>query len=268
MGKERDMEHSFAICAYGDSPYLESCIKSLTGQSVESEIIICTSTPSDYIDMMGEKYDIPVYVRQGAKGIGYDWNFAYGKAKGRLVTIAHQDDMYHHDYTKVLLENKKKYPDMSVFTTASATIKNGKLEKVDNIAIVKGILRIPLRIPAINNIKVVKKAAITLGNPIICPSCTYDRELCGENIFNTDYRFVLDWELLHRLAEKPGRFICVEKPLIMYRVHSDSATGHAISDSTREREESEMFDRSLPQPLSDIVKNAYKKSYSAYEIEE
>lgn len=259
------MKHSFAICAYGDSPYLEGCIKSLVGQSVESEIILCTSTPSDYISMLAEKYGIPVYVRQGAAGIGYDWNFAYGKTTGQLVTIAHQDDMYHHDYTKILLDTKAKYPDMSVFTTASATIKNGKLEKVDNVAVVKGLLRTPLRIPALNSHTAVKKAAITLGNPIICPSCTYDRTLCGENIFNAEYRFVLDWDLLYRMAEKPGRFICIEKPLIMYRVHADSATGRAINDRTRETEESLMFDNALPQFISGIVKKVYKKSYGAYE---
>ncbi len=258
------MKHSFAICAYGESPYLESCIRSLTAQSMESEIIICTSTPCEHISMLAGKYDIPVFVREGAPGIGYDWNFAYSKASGQLVTIAHQDDMYHHDYTKTLLEAARKYPDMSIFTTASATIKNGQLVRVDNIAIIKALLRLPLRIPALNGYTAVKKAALTFGNPVICPSCTYNRQLCGEHIFNTGYRFVLDWELMRRMAQRPGRFICVEKPLIMYRVHADSATGRAIGDRTREREESLMFDEALPQFLSEIVKKAYRRSYGAY----
>ena len=41
-------EHVYAIPAYGDSPYLESCIRSLKGQSSPSPILLCTSTPSPY----------------------------------------------------------------------------------------------------------------------------------------------------------------------------------------------------------------------------
>lgn len=261
------MKHTFAISAYGDSPYLESCLKSLVAQTVPSEIILCTSTPSDYISMMAEKYSVPVYVRTDeSKGIGYDWNFAYSKASGDLVTIAHQDDMYHHDYTKVLLETKKKYPDMSLFTTSSFTIKNGKLIWFGGPEIVKKLLRIPLRIPAFNDARGVKLAAITLGNPIMCPSCTYDKNLCGENIFDTRYHFVLDWDALYRLTAKDGRWVCVERPLIMYRVHEGAATSSAIKDNVREKEESLMFDRLLPDSISSVVKKLYKKSYDAYNL--
>ena len=41
--------HTFAICAYKDSPYLEACIRSLKSQTVPSEIICTTSTPSRYL---------------------------------------------------------------------------------------------------------------------------------------------------------------------------------------------------------------------------
>ena len=39
-------EHSFVIPAYKDSPYLESCVKSLLHQTVKSELVIATATPS------------------------------------------------------------------------------------------------------------------------------------------------------------------------------------------------------------------------------
>ncbi len=38
-------EHTFVICAYRESPYLEECIQSLRGQTVASEILMVTSTP-------------------------------------------------------------------------------------------------------------------------------------------------------------------------------------------------------------------------------
>ena len=89
--KEKKL-HTFAICAYGDSPYLEECMASLACQRQKSEIICCTSTPSPYIEGLAEKYRIPLYVREGESGIREDWLFAYRKASGDLVTIAHQDD--------------------------------------------------------------------------------------------------------------------------------------------------------------------------------
>ena len=57
-----NMVHTFAICAYGESPYLEECIQSLLNQKTESKILIATSTPNSQILEMGEKYDIPIFV--------------------------------------------------------------------------------------------------------------------------------------------------------------------------------------------------------------
>lgn len=52
MTKEHvNTNHTFAICAYKESPYLEECIiHHLWNQTVKSEIFIATSTPNKYID--------------------------------------------------------------------------------------------------------------------------------------------------------------------------------------------------------------------------
>lgn len=115
--------HTFAICAYGNSPYLEECMASLACQGCGSEVICCTSTPSPYIYRLAGKYGIPVYVREGKSNIRQDWLFAFEKAAGELVTIAHQDDRYGKDYGKTLLAMYRKYPDMTVFCSDYATIR-------------------------------------------------------------------------------------------------------------------------------------------------
>ena len=46
--------HTFAICAYKESPFLEECIQSLLGQTIPSTIIIVTSTDNAYIQNMAE----------------------------------------------------------------------------------------------------------------------------------------------------------------------------------------------------------------------
>lgn len=71
----QNTDHTFAVCAYKESPYLESCIKSLVNQKVKSNIIVCTSTPCEFIENMAKKYDLPYYVREGKSDICDDWNF-------------------------------------------------------------------------------------------------------------------------------------------------------------------------------------------------
>ena len=72
--------HTFAVCAYGESPYLEECVQSLLAQKVRTRILIATSTPNSYIYGIGEKYGIPVHINHGEKGLAGDWNFAYSCA--------------------------------------------------------------------------------------------------------------------------------------------------------------------------------------------
>ena len=120
---QQEIIHTFAVCAYKDSPYLEECLRSVTSQTVKSEVICCTSTPSSYVRELTARYQVPLYVRDGASNIREDWMFAYGKAQGRFVTIAHQDDRYRSDYAEKLLKAWKKYPDLLLFASDYLTIR-------------------------------------------------------------------------------------------------------------------------------------------------
>ncbi|MDO4277465.1 MAG: glycosyltransferase family 2 protein [Lachnoclostridium edouardi] len=258
-------KHTFAICAYGDSPYLEACMKSLVSQSVKTNIILCTSTPSQYIEKLAAQYKIPVYVRQGESDIQDDWNFAYDKADSPLVTIAHQDDMYGKDYVKTLLKYYGKYPDMTLFTTDYVTVKERDLKGKKLVEWVKVILRLPLRNPKWNHFTWVKKAALMFGNSICCPACTYQKKILGDHLFQSEFRYTLDWDTLLSLAERKGRFICVERPLIYYRVHSGATTKKWIQNNKRSEEELAMFAKFWPKPAVQALEYFYKKAYGAYE---
>ena len=96
-------DHTWVICAYRESPYLEECIRSLLEQGVKSGIRIATSTPCACIAALAEKYGLEVFVNRGKSGISGDWNFALGTAETELVTIAHQDDTYEPEYTQEML---------------------------------------------------------------------------------------------------------------------------------------------------------------------
>ena len=136
------MKHTFAICAYKESPYLESCVSSLINQSEPSDIIICTSTPNELIDSISKKYGLDVYIRNGVSSLKDDWNFAVDTAvyarKAELVTVAHQDDVYRKDYVRELMRAEENYPDMILFTSGSCTIdKDGKWEEDEEVIMPK-----------------------------------------------------------------------------------------------------------------------------------
>lgn len=258
--------HTFAICAYGDSPFLGPCIRSLKAQSEPSPIIVCTSTPSPYITALANAYQIPVYVREGESDIQADWNFAYRMADADYVTIAHQDDLYQKDYSKLLLAARKKYPDMTVFTGGYLVVKNGRLARFEKVEFIKRFLRLPLRLKPLCHLKAVKMSALRFGNAICCPACAYHKTVLGEELFHSPFRFALDWDTLWELAKRKGRFICVERPILYYRVHEGAATKASIQDESRAREETLMFNRLWPEPVARILMRFYCKAYDQYEI--
>ena len=270
---QQEIIHTFAVCAYKDSPYLEECLRSVTSQTVKSEVICCTSTPSSYVRELTARYQVPLYVRDGASNIREDWMFAYGKAQGRFVTIAHQDDRYRSDYAEKLLKAWKKYPDLLLFASDYLTIrmteKEGEMKAIPEpfnmVWLVKKILRLPLRFHFLADRTWIKRSSVWFGNSICCPSCTYNKEQIGDDMFHSEYDFALDWDNLYELAGKKGRFICSEKPLIAYRVHAAATTKACIEDNRRTKDEMAMFEKMWPGWLVKILMHFYKIGYKSYE---
>lgn len=184
------------------------------------------------------------------------------------MTIAHQDDVYRSDYTKELYQAFAKYPDMSVFVSDYMTLKmterGMKTECFNKVWLVKKILRMPLRLKLLSGLRPVKRSSVIFGNSLCCPACTYQKELAGEEMFRSRYDFALDWDNLYKLAGQKGRFICVEKPLIAYRVHEGATTKACIEDNRRTKDEMAMFEKMWPGWLVKILMHFYVKAYDEY----
>lgn len=254
----------FAICAYQDSPYLKACIRSILGQDYPTKAILCTSTPSPYLEEMANRYGLPLYVREGESNIRDDWNFAYQMADARLVTIAHQDDCYRSGYVRTLVNNYYRFKDMTLFSSDAITVKEGRPVPWERLRLVKKLLRLGLRSPYLNHLPWVKKSALMFGNSICCPSCTYNKERLGDVLFTSDFQFVLDWDQLLALAELPGRFICAEEPLLFHRIHREAATSACMETQVRGMEEAQIFARLWPAPAVRLLMKAYGRAYGAY----
>ena len=253
--------HTFVICAYKESQYLEECIKSLKAQTVKSNIILSTSTPCEYIQNMASKYNIEVFVNDGKTGIGPDWNYAVSKAKTDYVTVAHQDDVYDERFVECVKEAVDKNDDIIMLFTNHKEIRNGKVVKNNINLNIKLIMTFPLRF--FKKSKFIKKLMLYFGNPISCPSVTLNTSIVGKRPYREDMNSNIDWGTWIDFIEKEGSFIYLRPCLTYHRVHSESETTKCINSNKRIQEDYEMFCRFWPKWFAKFIMIFYKHSVKA-----
>lgn len=235
--------HTFIIPAYKDSIFLEECIKSLKQQTIQSNIYIATSTPSEFINDIAKKHAIKVLINEHGGSMYKDWNFAYQSCKTKYLTLAHQDDVYLPDYTAKCLhfaEKNKNANTLIVFTDYNELITHTK-KKISLVIMVKKLLLCGFLFK--NNIKskCIKKGILSFGNTISCPTVMFNVENIGSFSFSDQFRYNLDWEAWLRLANMNGKFIYINRKLMFHRIHSESQTTIQIQDNNRIIEEERIF---------------------------
>lgn len=258
---EKFENHTFVISAYKESEYLEELIKSLKEQTLKSNIIISTSTPNDYIKGLAQKYDLELFINNGKKGIGPDWNFAVSSAKTKFVTVAHQDDLYEKNYTEEVFKAVSKNDDVIMLFTNHKEIRNDQVAKKNINLIVKAILTFPIRI--FKRPRFVKRLIFRFGNPVCCPSVCLNTEIVGKSPYREDMKSNIDWGTWIDFADKKGSFIYLQKILTYHRVHSESETSKCINDNKREEEDYEMFCRLWPKWFAKFIMIFYKHAQDA-----
>lgn len=259
-------EHTFVICAYKESPYLEACILSLKKQAVKSSIIMVTSTDSPFLHTMAEKYRIPLFINDGEGGITQDWNFGLSKVKTPLATIAHQDDFYCRSYTKRVLEkvNASRRP-LLVFTDygeirGKRWVKNSRLLKI------KRMMLIPLEHSVLAGNRLVRRGILAFGNPISCPTVTYYMPNLPDPVFSDGFLCSEDWEAWEKISREKGEFLYCREILVYHRIHEDSTTSMVIGKTGRSEEDYQMFLKFWPGPIAKILTTLYASSEKSNEL--
>lgn len=259
-------EHTFAICAYKESPYLEECIKSIMGQKTPSEVIMITSTPNAHIDELCKKYNIPLTINEGECGIVQDWNFAYKTADTKYVTIAHQDDVYLPDYTMEMLEKVKQADDTLIGFTDYAELREGIVTTQNQMLKIKRMMLMPLKVTQFQKSIFVRRRILSLGCPICCPSVMFTKENLPDVVFEKGYRSDEDWQAWEKLSKCKGTFSYVDKILMYHRIHEESETSIIIGDNARTTEDYEMFCKFWPRLIAKLLVKFYSKSQKSNEL--
>jgi len=230
-------------------------------QTQNSEVFIATSTPSDYLREMADRYSIPLYIGTHKSGIGRDWNYAYAQAKADFVTITHQDDIYLPTYTERVMERVAAAHNPIMAYTDYAELRDGVEVTNNTLLKVKRLMNAALIPQWAQGSRLIRNRVISLGSPISTPSVTYNKKRFPDLAFDSEMGTNLDWDMWQRLAVEPGQFVYVPYILMQHRIHPDSETSAGISGGYRQAEDFEMFSRFWPAPVAKQLAKQYARSY-------
>lgn len=250
-----EAQHTFVVCAYGESPYLKECVQSLLAQTVKSQILIATSTPNALIQGVASEFSLPVFVNEGEKGITGDWNFAMSCADTKYVTIAHQDDLYEPTYLEKILARAEKSKNPIVIFTEYYEVRNGERVEKNRLLKIKRLLNTGFRLSSRS--RWMRLRVLSLGNSICCPSVTFCADACKDFRFDAQFRFACDWDAWDRLARGKGDFLYISERLMGHRIHEDSETTKLTAGSRRAEEEYAMFCRYWPKWIARKLSGFY-----------
>lgn len=257
--------HTFVVLAYKESEFLEDCIKSVTNQKYPSEVIIATTTPNNHITQIADKHKISIIVGKHTN-IGGDFDFAKNLAKTELVTIAHQDDIYDFEYSKIIIKNYKLYPDASIIFTDYYEIRNNKKEAANKNLKIKRILLKSLSIKKLCSFTFIKRLPIRFGDAISCPAVSFVSGNVPKNLFASDYKANVDWFAWEKLSKLPGRFVFINKILMGHRIDETTETTKIINSGIRTKEDFDIYTKFWPEPIAKIFTQTYKKSEKSNEL--
>ncbi len=251
-------DHTFVICAFQESPYLEACICSLLRQHIPSQILITTSTPNDYIFTLADTYSIPVFINQEETGIAADWNFALSSAHTPLITLAHQDDIYEPEYVDTMLHCINRAESPLLFFSGYYEIKNNTRCNNAFLPKLKKVLCFPIWL--FPHSIFARRCSLSFGNCICCPSVTYVGDVIKSDLFQPGLKSNLDWLKWEELSRHKGSFVYFPMPLMGHRIHEGSETSHLLQGNLRTEEDYQVFLKFWPKPVAELLTKVYSNS--------
>lgn len=253
-----ELLHTFMICAYKESDYLEECIQSCINQVSVNEgksiVSLYTSTPNTFVQELCDKYGIEMLTKPGG-GIGKDWNNSLSFVKTKYATIAHQDDVYLPEYgSKVIAAFERKAHCNIVFSDYSEINADSSLRSRNiNLVIKTSALYVMTLLP----LKIYQRRIYAFGNFICCPAVSYNMTRLQDFRFDESLKMTLDWDAWERIMRREGSVQYVSDKLIYHRIHQASETTANTKNHTREKEEHAMYCRYWGHHIANLLMKLY-----------
>ena len=257
--------HTFVVLAYKESPFLEECIKSVLNQSVKSKVVIATTTKNKYIDGIAKRYNLDVIIGKHTS-IGGDFDFALSCGKTKLVTIAHQDDIYDYEYAKEVIENYYMYNNSLIIFSDYFEIRDDIKVYSNNNLKIKKILLSGLFLKSLSGVKLLKRNALRFGCSICCPSVTFVKDKLPKQVFECDMKSDVDWFAWEKLSKLNGKFLFINKKLMGHRIDESTTTTDIINQGIRTKEDLYMLKKFWPDFLAKKINRFYRKSENSNNV--
>ncbi len=258
--------HTFVICAYKESAYLEECILSLQRQTIPSHILMVTSTPCDFIQRLADQYHIPLFVNTGKSGITEDWNFGLEQVQTHYATVAHQDDTYEPTYAQRILEAMGQVKQPIIAFCDYSELREGIKVYDNKLLHIKKLMLKPLKPAWTWSKRWIRRRVLSLGDPICCPAVTFDLSYIQKPVFVPGFRSCEDWQAWEMLSRLKGSFIYIAEPLMSHRIHQESATTAILGDNARVEENYIMYCKFWPKPIAKLINHFYTSSEDSNQL--
>ena len=258
-------KYEFVITAHGESPHLESCIRSVLAQTTLPDVIaLSTSTPSRFLESLAKRYQLELRCNPVPSKIGANWNFAYTATRARWVTLGHQDDLYRPQYSAAMLSAMQRYPDALIaFCDSTEHLEDAEIPPSLNLVVKRRLTDRAFRGEEVISSGRDKMKLLAWGNPVCCPSVMFNRQRLANFAFSELMQSNLDWDAWTNLAGADGKFIYVNQRLVSKRVHRGSETSALLQNRIRQTEDRYMFGRHWPAPVAAAIAMFYKLGYIA-----
>jgi hypothetical protein len=250
---------------YRAAPNLDALVESLRGQAGDrSEILLASSTPFAELDAFAKRHALPLHINPQHTNIAADWNYALAAAQTKLVTIAHQDDLFAPSYVDRLRSALLRHPGALIaFCDYSEHTPLGTRPININLRIKRALRERAFGARECITDPRDKMRLLSLGNPICCPSVMFDRSALANFSFSGGFQTNLDWMAWLELARRPGAFVYVRERLVSKGIHAASETTATIANRSREREDRALFGTLWPRPVAVVLATLYRLGYRA-----
>lgn len=260
MSKDISNLHTFVVCAYRESQYLEECVCSVLNQKCKSTVVMSTATPNAHIEEIARKYNLELFVSEGPSSIANDWNFAVECANTELVTLAHQDDIYEQEYSEKIVDAYQKAKGPIIVFSDYSELRNGIKVKTNRLLKIKRIMLFPLRFSCAGKSRFVRRRILSFGSAICCPAVTLVRTRIPRPLFENNMKSNIDWQAWELLSRRDGSFVYVPERLMAHRIHKESTTSSLLIDNARREEDLMVFKKFWPDWIARMIEKIYQLS--------
>jgi glycosyltransferase involved in cell wall biosynthesis len=231
---------TFAIPYYRGLEYLEKALRSLQEQSNPNwvAIVVDDRGGEDAEETVASFEDQRIsYIRNDRNlGLAGNWNVALSYSSTEFVTIFHSDDELEINYVDLMLDIMERHTDAVAGHCRTRVIGPDGEPLWSLPDEVKKIIR-PRSKQDIITAGQQGLLSITKGAWIFCPALCYRRALLPAGGFSSQWKFVLDVDLMARILFSGGKIVGTPEVGYRYRRHLTNQTALLTESSVRFQEE-------------------------------